>query len=85
MCSGCFQVFVWSSFEIPIPKYEPREKPSSAPKLTAFNFLCDGMEDDFELCTVKKFYGAIEKCWWYLFFENGKNKIESNIFLAAEN
>ena len=37
------------------------------------------MEDHFKLYTVKEFHEAMENWWWFLLFENDKNKIETDI------
>ena len=50
-----------SSFENPISKDASRGRPPSSDKLTAFNTMCDKMEDECELYTVKDFQEAMQK------------------------
>lgn len=55
-------------------------------KTDSIYIMCDKNEDDFELYTVKEFHEAIEKSfWWCVHFENGKNKIETDIFRVIVN
>ena len=58
---GRYHTSYRSSFENSIPKYASRGRPPSSDKLTAFNTMCDKMEDECELYTVKDFQEAIQK------------------------
>ena len=43
------------------PKYASRGWLPTSAKFTAFNVMCDKMEDNFELYTVKQFDEAMKK------------------------
>ena len=57
---GRYHISCCSSFGNPIPKYVSCGRPPSADKLTAFNTMCDKMEDECELYTVKEFQEAMQ-------------------------
>ena len=50
-----------TSFENPIPKCRSCGSPLATAILMVFYIMCDKMEDDFELHTVKEFIEAMEK------------------------
>ena len=58
---GRYHASCCCSFESPIPKYASRLKPPSSDKLTAFNTMCDKLEDECELYTAKDFQKAMQK------------------------
>ena len=58
---GRYYTSCHSSFENPIPKYASCGWPLSSDKLTEFNTVCDKMEDECELYTIKDFQETMQK------------------------
>ena len=58
---GRYHTSCRSRFENSIPKYASRGWPPSSAKLTAFNTMCDKMENECELYTIKDFHEAMQK------------------------
>ena len=50
-----------SNFENPVLKYASRGRPTSSDKLTAFNAICNKLEDDSKLYTIKEFHDALQR------------------------
>ena len=58
---GRHHISCQSEFLNPIPKHAPYGRSSPPVYLTAFNIMCDKMEDDSELQTAKNFHEAMHE------------------------
>lgn len=58
---GRHHISCQSEFLNPIPKHVPDGRSSPSLYLTAFNIMCDKMEDDSELQTAKNLHEAMQE------------------------